>query len=64
MYKWKTDIQWLSDEIVSYRNRERYEFDKFSSGSLSHDDELVILNPLWNVSKKQYNIFNCKHCSM
>lgn len=51
LYKWKSDIQWRDDEIISYRNNERYEFDQFSSGVLSDGDVVVILNPVWNVSQ-------------
>lgn len=51
IFKWKTDIEWVGDDVISYRNRQKYQFDEIASGKLSQEDEVVILNPVWNVSK-------------
>lgn len=56
----RTDIEWVGDDVISYRNKEKYEFDSTASETFSQDDEVIILNPVWNVSTR---IYGDKFCS-
>lgn len=61
-YKWKSDVTWTSDDIISYRSNEGYEFDQAASGNLTEEDELMTLNPVLNVTFKLFIFIFLLYC--